>query len=78
LKKLAVEKISSVLVEGGQQIFSQFLQNDLADELKVFIAPQIWGSGVPAIIGDPLYKIRPWHLHTQKDIMGDILLIYRR
>ena len=78
LKKLAAEKITSVLVEGGQHIFSQFIRHDLVDELKVFIAPQIWGHGVPSIVIEPLYKIRQWHLHAQQNIMGDLLLEYRR
>jgi diaminohydroxyphosphoribosylaminopyrimidine deaminase/5-amino-6-(5-phosphoribosylamino)uracil reductase len=78
LKKLAAEKICSVLVEGGQQIFSQFIRDDLADELKIFIAPQIWGGGIPAIGDSPINKIRHWHIHQQKRISEDVLLVYRR
>jgi diaminohydroxyphosphoribosylaminopyrimidine deaminase/5-amino-6-(5-phosphoribosylamino)uracil reductase len=39
--------IGSVLVEGGSSIFTQFLEERLADELSVFVAPVMLGRGVP-------------------------------
>ncbi len=78
LKILAREKISSILVEGGQQIFTQFVQNNLIDELIFFIAPQMWGKGLTAFASNPLNKIRNWRLHAVKNVAEDLLLIYRR
>ena len=78
LKILSREKIISVLVEGGQKIFTQFVQSDLVDELVVFIAPQIWGKGLPVFVSNPLNKIQNWRLHTVKKVAEDILLVYRR
>jgi diaminohydroxyphosphoribosylaminopyrimidine deaminase/5-amino-6-(5-phosphoribosylamino)uracil reductase len=49
LLELAKMNITSVLVEGGQQIFSQFIAGKFADEIKLFIAPQIWGKGLASI-----------------------------
>ena len=40
--------IGSVLVEGGRQVFSQFIREDLIDELSIFIAPKLMGKGIPA------------------------------
>ena len=40
--------IGSVLVEGGGSVLSQFLEQRLADELSVFVAPLMLGGGVPA------------------------------
>ncbi|MDQ7052483.1 MAG: RibD family protein [candidate division KSB1 bacterium] len=49
LEKLAEWQITHVLVEGGSRIFSAFLQEDLADRLAVFIAPKLFGNGLPAM-----------------------------
>lgn len=48
LRHLGKEKIASVLVEGGNQIFSQFVEEDLFDEIVVLQAPKIFGAGVDA------------------------------
>lgn len=40
--------IGSVLVEGGKDIFTQFLREQLADELSIFVTPLILGGGVRA------------------------------
>jgi len=48
-KKMGSEGITSVLVEGGSQIFSAFLQEQLADKIAIFIAPKIFGEGVSAV-----------------------------
>lgn len=39
-------KFSSILIEGGSKIFSSFIENDLVDELHIFIAPMIIGNGI--------------------------------
>jgi diaminohydroxyphosphoribosylaminopyrimidine deaminase/5-amino-6-(5-phosphoribosylamino)uracil reductase len=44
--------ISSVLVEGGSQIFAEFISQKLFDNLLVFIAPKIIGNGIPAFNPD--------------------------
>ena len=40
--------IGSVLVEGGSSIFAQFMEEDLADELSIFVTPLMLGGGIPA------------------------------
>jgi diaminohydroxyphosphoribosylaminopyrimidine deaminase/5-amino-6-(5-phosphoribosylamino)uracil reductase len=39
--------VGSVLVEGGSSIFTQFLEEGLADELSIFVTPFMLGGGVP-------------------------------
>lgn len=47
IKKLGSElSITSILVEGGAQIFSSLIQEKLVDELHFFIAPKIIGDGL--------------------------------
>ena len=48
LKELAILEISSVLVEGGSEIFSSFVRQNLFDDIMVFISPKILGNGVSA------------------------------
>jgi len=38
--------ISSVMVEGGSQVFTSFLKESLVDEFHIFIAPKILGAGL--------------------------------
>lgn len=44
LRRLAARGITSVLVEGGARVHGQFLQAGLWDELRLFVAPKIFGN----------------------------------
>lgn len=49
LRCLARENIGSILVEGGGNVYGQFLRSDLIDELSIFVAPAVFGHGVPLL-----------------------------
>jgi riboflavin-specific deaminase-like protein len=70
LSALGARGIRSVLVEGGEKIFSSFLREGLWDSLSVFIAPLILGGGVPCVSGlgiDSVAKaLRPGGVKIQK------------
>ncbi len=51
LKKIYKEKITSLLIEGGPRIISRFIDENLFDELSVFIAPKILGGGISSFEG---------------------------
>ena len=55
LKILAKKNISSLLIEGGAQIITSILMNNLANRMVTVIAPKIIGKGIEAV-GD--LKIR--------------------
>lgn len=38
--------ITSIMVEGGSQIFTSFIKENLIDEFHIFIAPKILGAGL--------------------------------
>ena len=68
-------KIASVLVEGGQKVFTSFLQKRLLDELILIEAPVFLGSGLRAfeqVSGQFL------ELKTIKKLEPDVALIYRK
>ncbi|MGA2780375.1 MAG: bifunctional diaminohydroxyphosphoribosylaminopyrimidine deaminase/5-amino-6-(5-phosphoribosylamino)uracil reductase RibD [Smithella sp.] len=49
LSMLAKRNISSLLIEGGAQIITSVLKNNLANRLVTIIAPKIIGSGIEAV-----------------------------
>lgn len=52
LKKLCLSGVNSVLVEGGREIASSFLKEDLVDELVWIRSPKIIGNDGIAAIGE--------------------------
>lgn len=51
MRKLAEKGITSLLVEGGQQLSSALLKKGIVDRLQLFIAPKLLGGGTKSIIG---------------------------
>ena len=49
LRKMAVNGMTSVLVEGGSSIFTAFLKSGEVDRLIVFTSPSLFGAGVPSL-----------------------------
>ncbi|MFC2001167.1 bifunctional diaminohydroxyphosphoribosylaminopyrimidine deaminase/5-amino-6-(5-phosphoribosylamino)uracil reductase RibD [Chloroflexota bacterium] len=49
LKTLGQRGISSVLVEGGAEVITSLLRQNLADKLVAIVAPKIMGKGIEAV-----------------------------
>ena len=49
LQELAKINITSILVEGGSEIFTSFVKQKLFDDILVFITPKIIGSGLSVV-----------------------------
>jgi len=75
LKVLADQKITSLLVEGGADIFTQFLEKDLFDEVIILQAPKILGKGINGFNKKRLKKIQ---LLKMDKLGKDIRLVYGR
>lgn len=57
LKKLGVLGMTSILVEGGAEIFTEFYRAKQVDEWQILIAPQVVGEqGYPAFLQKVLFK----------------------
>jgi diaminohydroxyphosphoribosylaminopyrimidine deaminase/5-amino-6-(5-phosphoribosylamino)uracil reductase len=56
-KKAVSVGITSILVEGGKEVFTSFLKSNLVDKMIVFVAPKLFGRGIDAFgdlgIADP-------------------------
>ena len=63
-------KIQSVIIEGGANTLSQFIETGKWDEARVFESTSTFGSGISA----PNLEEE---LVDEKDLLGDRLLIYR-
>jgi len=51
MRSLYRHGIGSLLVEGGADVFRQFVESRLTDEFSVFVAPVVFGKGLPAFGG---------------------------
>jgi diaminohydroxyphosphoribosylaminopyrimidine deaminase/5-amino-6-(5-phosphoribosylamino)uracil reductase len=49
LRRMAEERLMSVLVEGGRTVAGAFLAADLADRIEAFVAPRIIGAGAAGV-----------------------------
>ena len=74
LKKLAKEKITSVLVEGGSKVFNSFINQKLFDEILLFVCPKIFGKGLSWTGNSNISKAMNFEIVKSKKIDNDILL----
>jgi diaminohydroxyphosphoribosylaminopyrimidine deaminase / 5-amino-6-(5-phosphoribosylamino)uracil reductase len=49
LKELAKINISSILVEGGKEVFTSFIKKNLYDDIMLFLTPKLMGCGIPLL-----------------------------
>ncbi|MFZ1321356.1 MAG: bifunctional diaminohydroxyphosphoribosylaminopyrimidine deaminase/5-amino-6-(5-phosphoribosylamino)uracil reductase RibD [Ignavibacteria bacterium] len=79
LKLLHGFNVSSILVEGGSVLFSQFIKENLFDDIYFFIAPRITGKGISPFDGIEITSLEnSVDLTTEftKRIGTDILIKY--
>lgn len=67
--------ISSVLIEGGANIFSQFIEQNLYDEIIILKAPKIFGSGQDAFVNLPS---KDFSFHSVEKLGEDIKIIIKK
>jgi diaminohydroxyphosphoribosylaminopyrimidine deaminase/5-amino-6-(5-phosphoribosylamino)uracil reductase len=71
LKKLAVENITSLFVEGGQEIFNQFISHKLFDDLIILQSPNVLGKGISCLE----FETEKWTKIESSEKLGDDLKI---
>ncbi len=80
LLMLSEKKISSILVEGGSEIITSVLKNNLANRLVTVIAPKIIGKGIEAVGDLHIRSLESAHkLSFQKILQrGDDIIVDSR
>ena len=76
LKELAKLNIASVLIEGGNKIFTSFISQNLFDEFLLFIAPKLLGEGISTVGNLGIKNIRKalkMQIHNVERLGDDIL-----
>ena len=80
LDELSKRGIQQVLVEGGPHVAASFLREGLVEEMCVYVAPKVLGSGGTASISEPmavLEQVAGLH-HVQIKALGDDVRISGR
>lgn len=80
LKKFYSLNIASVLVEGGANLYSQFVKTDLFDDLYLFIAPKIIGKGISSFNDfeiSELKEAKNLNYIYSKTFEKDLLIYYK-
>ena len=70
--------VQRLMVEGGGKVHTQFLTNDLADELQLVVAPFFVGdSRATRFVGDGRFPWNPGRRATLADVrqIGDVVLL---
>lgn len=75
LTEIGKRNISSILVEGGRSIFSQFVEKILFDELIVLQSPKIFGKGVNSV--ELSEKVEMELISTEK-LGDDLKMVFRK
>lgn len=76
LQALAERQVQSLLVEGGQQVLSAFVQEGLVDQVVAYLAPRLAGGGITitAGVGRALAEALPLTQVTTRWLGPDLLL----
>ena len=77
LSKLYEEKIQSVLVEGGSETLTSFLESQLFDEIHCYIAPKIFTTGIPIFNSKNSLPNDLLKVESIKEFDDDLRIIYR-
>jgi diaminohydroxyphosphoribosylaminopyrimidine deaminase/5-amino-6-(5-phosphoribosylamino)uracil reductase len=80
LDELSKRGIQQVLVEGGPHVAASFLREGLVDEMCVYVAPKVLGSGGTASISEPMAVLKQvvGLRHVQIKALGDDVRISGR
>lgn len=76
-KELGHHGITSILVEGGQQLSSALLRERLVDKIELFIAPKLLGGGTRSVLNTGIHHMKDilkLKEVTWKQVGSDMLL----
>jgi len=76
IKRAGEESMTSILIEGGEEVFTSALASNVVDKVYLFVAPKILGDGIPFTkLSTPKLKdALTLHKLKYKKIGDDILI----
>ena len=75
LKTLAEEGITSVLVEGGQEVLSSYFSEDVIDQIYIYTSPE---KLVGASLSNPFQLSDEWSIIDEESLGEDTLIIAKK
>jgi diaminohydroxyphosphoribosylaminopyrimidine deaminase/5-amino-6-(5-phosphoribosylamino)uracil reductase len=74
LRKLGSIGIASILVEGGADVYNEFLSERMFDKLYLFIAPRISAGGLQGLSTGNATRSLSLRRISQWNLGGDVLI----
>lgn len=77
IRKLGNKNITSLLVEAGPELASALLRNDLVEELQLFIAPKLLGTGTRSLMSIGVGRLQDalsFRSYSWQQVGDDMLL----
>jgi len=82
LRRLGEINVDSVLIEGGGSVHASALQENVVQEIQVYIAPKIFGGAGPSPVKgigvDQVADAYAFHLQELKRFGDDVKMVYRK
>ena len=75
LEVIGKQGVTSLLIEGGQQILNTFYSNDLIDEMYIYSSKDTIKD---ASLMNPLKISEDWHVTDELDLIDDRLVVARK
>ena len=75
LEIIGKQGVTSLLIEGGQQILDTFYSNDLIDEMYIYSSKDTIKD---ASLINPLKISENWHVIDEVDLIDDKLVVARK
>lgn len=76
IKNLIHEIKGNIWLFGGAKLIQSFMQEDLVDELQLFIVPKTIGNGIPLFYEHN--RFNNWRLVSHQNFSDNLYLIYKK
>ena len=82
MQELGKRQVDSVLIEGGATVHAAAIEEDILQELQVYIGPKIFGGDAPSAVGGEGISLvadaKSFQLMDLQKVGTDVKLCYRR
>lgn len=76
LREISEMGVQTLFTECGSHMATALLQQDLVDEIRLFVAPKIWGKGVAVFANE--IDVSQFSMTNVEEVGGDVLMKFMR